>query len=851
MKTLLSLFLALIASAAVAQFSIKDYLGDGHRFNDQIPEPAEVIGHEIGEYHISYDKLIRYMEVLAESSDRVSLEIIGYSHELRPLMNVIITDPENHSRLDKIRQDHLASIDPEANKNLVRDEYLIVQLGYSVHGNEPSGVNAAPLIAYYLAAGEDNLINEMLKKSVIIIEPGLNPDGIDRFASWVNSRRSLHNNPDLNSIEFSEPWPGSRSNHYWYDLNRDWLFLQHPESQARIQAFHRWLPHVLTDHHEMGSSSTFFFQPGVKSRNNPLIPESNYALTQRIGTYHARALDEIGSLYWTEDTFDDFYFGKGSAYPDLNGGIGILFEQASSRGHLRESPYGELSFPFTIRNQVRVSLSTLQASWDLRKELQFHQENFYTSALEEAEAALVKGYLFTCPQDPMRTRMMIELLLQHQIRVEPLNQDIQVNGNTYPASSSFLIRSKQPHYRTIRTLMERMTAFADSTFYDISTWNLPLAMGAQYDELEAKDISRIRTGKALSAAPGISGQMETEPAQQAYVFEWHPYLSPKALYQILSAGLLAKVANQPFTVSTDRGENRSYDYGAILIPVERQALDSRELSALLYNLAIENGLDIRGIQSAYTTAGPDLGSSNFSFLQLPRVLMMTGGSVSSREAGQIWHLFDTRFTIPVTLADVNDFGQIDLNRYNTLILPGGSYREWNQNETDQLKEWIRSGGKVIALKSANDFLKRAGLIQFDYKQGGDYPQPDTKFQPYALRRAAYTGRSIPGSQFEAHLDLTHPLGYGYTSSRISLFKNSTSFIEPSSTPWENPLYYTREPRLSGYINEQNLEGLKESVVVQSYRAGRGRIISFFDDPFFRAYFAGQHKLFFNALYFDF
>ncbi len=847
MKTRLLLLLLSVTGLTFSQTNLEYYLPDNLTFNPEIPKPSEVIGHGIGEYHITHDKLVKYMEVLASKSDRVSIEITGYSHEQRPLMLVIFTAPENHDNLEKIRKDHLASIDPLGNKNTVREEFMITQLGYSVHGNEPSGVNAAPIVAYYLAACENDEVIKMLDKSVILLDPCLNPDGVNRFASWVNSHKSLHNNPDPNSIEFSEAWPGSRSNHYWYDLNRDWMFLQHPESQARIQAFHRWMPQVLTDHHEMGSSSTFFFQPGVRTRNNPIIPDGNFQITQVIGTYHARALDKIGSLYWTEETFDDFYFGKGSCYPDVNGGIGILFEQASTRGHERETPYGNMTFSFTIRNQVTVSLSTLQAAWEIRKELQMNQEDFFTSALKEADKAPVKGYIFTSPKDPMRASMMIDILLQHKIKLSPLTKEASIAGKVFSEESSFVILSKQAQYRMIRALMEKVTDFLDSTFYDISGWTLPLAMGVDYAELSDKDLERIKTGRELTQAPGTKGTIPPDLADQAYLFEWDPYLAPKALYQLLNSGFIVKVSNRPFTFTNNSGDRQSFGYGTIMIPVQPQKIAGQKLQSFLYNLANEHGLDIHPINSAFTIDGPDLGSGQLSFIEKPRVIMMSGGRISSSTIGQIWHMFDTRFRIPVTLADVDRFSGIDMSKYNTLILAGSM----NQSDVDKLKGWIREGGKVLALGSGNDFLKSAGIISFDYKPAGEYPKDDSKFRPFAMRSYDNIGRRIPGTIFEAHLDLTHPLGYGYNSDKISIFKNSSRFIAPSSNPYGNPLYFTSDPLQSGFIDDQNLEGLKESVSIQSYSFGRGSIVSFFDDPFYRGYFANEHKLFFNAMFFDF
>ncbi|MCD6346479.1 MAG: hypothetical protein J7L96_03565 [Bacteroidales bacterium] len=849
MKHFILLLLSCLTTSLFAQYDLNYYLPDGLSYDPDIPTPEQVLGYGVGEFHISHDKLVRYMQVLDDSSDRVSLQVIGYTHENRPLIQVIFTSAENQKNLEKLRKDHLESINPLRNKNNVRDEPLIINLGYTVHGNEASGANAAPVVAYYLAACQNEEVIKMLNKSIILLDPCLNPDGMNRFASWVNSHKSLTNNPDPASIEFREAYPGSRTNHYWIDLNRDWLFAQQPESQARISSFQHWKPVVLTDHHEMGGSSTFFFQPGVRSRSNPIVPQGNYELTQKIGTYHAKALDQIGSLYFTQEQFDDFYFGKGSSYPDLNGAIGILFEQASSRGSAQENAYGVLTFPFTIRNQVRASLSTLEGAWAIRKELQYHQQDFFESALKEAEESPVKGYIFESANDPKRSQMMIDILEYHQIKVLPVKTNQTIRSIQYPAGESYLIDCHQAQYRMIRTLMEKVTSFEDSTFYDISTWTLPLAMGVQYAELDTKELAKVKTGKALITQIDINGSISSELADQAYLFEWDPYLAPKALYQLLDSGIIAKVSSEPFTITNDKGKSRNFDYGTIMIPVQPQEISNQKLHSLLYNLAHENGLNIYAANTAYTINGPDLGSGSFHFVKKPSILVLTGGRISSREAGQIWHLFDTRFMIMVTLGDVGRFNSLDLSRYNTLIMPGGSYSEIDSRGTEKLKNWIREGGKVIALKSANSFLKSSGIIKYSLKPAGKYKKADGKFLPFSRRRKDNVGRSIPGSIFKAHLDLSHPLGYGYNSPEISIFKNSTGFIAPSANPYGNPLYFTKDPLQSGYINEQNLKGLRESIVVLPNSFGRGKVISFFDDPTFRAYFAGEHKLLLNALFF--
>ena len=374
---LLVLFTSITLQAQKNQLSLDYYLPEDVTYNTAIPTPEDVLGYVPGTWHVSHDKLVSYMKVLAKASDRIHIEQQGLTYEDRPLLLLTITSPENHNRLEAIRQDHLALTETASERLNTNELPVVVYQGFSIHGNEPSGSNAALVAAYYLAAAQGPKINELLKHTVILFDPSLNPDGLQRFAYWANTNKSKHINTDPQDREYDEVWPGGRTNHYWFDMNRDWLPVQLPESRARIATFHKWHPNILTDHHEMGSNSSFFFQPGIPSRTHPLTPALNQELTKNIGNYHAKALDNIGSLYYTEEDYDDFYYGKGSTFPDINGSIGILFEQASSRGHAQETDNGVLTFPFTIRNQFTAALSTLDAAVGMRTELLDYQRDFY------------------------------------------------------------------------------------------------------------------------------------------------------------------------------------------------------------------------------------------------------------------------------------------------------------------------------------------------------------------------------------------------------------------------------------------------------------------------------------------
>ncbi|MCB0580702.1 MAG: (d)CMP kinase [Phaeodactylibacter sp.] len=377
MKKLHLLAALLVAVGLHAQKQPLTYYLPDIKYDPDIPTPESFLGYQIGEWHISHDQQLFYLRALAAASPRVTITEYARTYENRPLVYLTITSEANHGRLEQLRQEHLALSRPGKSPDEDMEKMpLVVYQGFSIHGNEPSGGNAAPLVAYYLAAGQSDEVRRTLEETVILLDPCFNPDGFHRFSTWANMHKNLHLTDDSQDREYNEAWPRGRTNHYWFDLNRDWLPAQHPESRGRLQVFHDWKPNILTDHHEMGTNATFFFMPGVPERTNPITPWENQELTGRIGAYHAAALDEIGSLYYSQEGYDDFYYGKGSTYPDANGCIGILFEQASSRGHLQATINGPLSFSFTIRNQVATALSTQKAAVGLRTDLLDYQRRF-------------------------------------------------------------------------------------------------------------------------------------------------------------------------------------------------------------------------------------------------------------------------------------------------------------------------------------------------------------------------------------------------------------------------------------------------------------------------------------------
>ena len=838
MKQLLPLLILFLSINSFSQFdkaqyrtSLDYYLPDGTSYNKQIPTPKSVIGHEVGEWHVTHDKLVQYMYALANASDRITIEDRGTTFEGRPLLLLTITSPENHKNLETIRKTHIANTEGE--NNSTANMPIVVYQGFSIHGNEPSGANAGLLAAYYLAAAESQHVKDILDKTVILFDPSFNPDGLQRFSYWANSNKSSVLNPDPNDREYDEVWPRGRTNHYWFDLNRDWLPIQLPESQARIKTFHKWLPNILTDHHEMGTNSSFFFQPGIPERTHPLTPKLNQELTAKIGTYHAKAFDEIGSLYYTEEDYDDFYYGKGSTFPDINGSIGILFEQASSRGHLQESANGVLTFPFTIRNQFTAALSTLEAAYNMREELLKYQHDFFENSTKSHNSKKGKAIVFGDSNDASKAYLLADIMKQHNMEVYQLKGNSSINGKNYKEGNSYVVPYDQKNATILDAMFDVRTTFQDSLFYDISAWTFPYAFDLDF----SREVSMgSYAGEKIEELKQPQGTLKGK-SSYGYLMSWHNYYAPRALYAILAKDLRAKVSLGNFNL-----DDKDYDYGTIFIPSQNQNLSSDEVYSTLKDVAENNFVDIDPITTGLTK-GIDLGSRLITTVHKPEVAMLVGDGISSYDAGEIWHLFDQRYLIPLTKIDTKEVGRMDLDRYNVIIMP--SAYNIDGGALKNIKTWVENGGTLIAYKQSINLLDRNEFVKVKFKKN-DLKAKDVSF---ALRQDFRGAQGIGGAIFEAKQDLTHPINFGYNDDKLALFRDTTIFMEADDDSYNNPIQYTESPLLSGYISKPNLDSLAGTVPFKVNRLRRGKVLLFTDNTNFRAFWYGTNKLLMNAVFF--
>lgn len=843
----LSLFAPVVAPAAP---SLDYYLPAGTTYDPRVPTPESYFGFQVGEWHLTSAQVAGYLQAVAAAApDRVKLEVVGHTHERKPLVVLTVTAPENHARLELIRREHLALLDPTNARQLdLARMPVVVNLGYSIHGNEPSGVNAVPLVAYHLAAAREARTEDILRHAVVLIEALRNPDGADRAAHWFNTNRSLSApSTDPADREHNEAWPRGRFNHYLFDPNRDWLPLVHPEARARAELFHRWRPNVLTDHHEMGTNTSFFFQPGVPTRNNPSISSRVVELTHRVAAHHQRALDGRGAFYYSEQGFDDFYPGKGSTYPDLHGTIGILFEQASSRGHAQESDNGLLTFPFTIRNQVLTSFSTLEAALALRTELLGLQRDFPRMTAELAAASPVKGYVFADDDDPARAWAFLDLLARHRIEVRPLREELTVNGQKFAPGSAWVVPTNQAQFRLVTEMFTRRTRFADNIFYDVSAWTLPLAYNLPFAELTAA----VPVGEPLAGAPVFpAGRLVGGHSGYAYVFDWNGYFAPRAVHRLQRAGVLVKglTGGAAEVVAAD-GTRARVGFGAVLVPVGLQPEKSDAINRIIDTIVREDGITVYGCATGLTPMGADLGSASFRPMPPPRVALLTGHGVDPQSIGSAWHVLDQRVGLTATLLDLTAVARTDIWRYNVIVLADGTYDSaFSDGTVSALKRWVQDGGTLMVFGRAVRWAANKGLGAIDVAETAATDTKETPRQPYAQGPDLEAVKQVEGAIFAASIDVTHPLGYGFSSERLALCRASTILLKRTKSPYDTPMVYTSSPLLSGYASEARQKEIADTAAAVAAPLGRGAIVAIVDDVNFRGFWYGGNRVFLNAIF---
>lgn len=820
------------------------YFPEGdHTFDPAVTQPKDVFGFELGEVHIDWGNALEYIYALAGSSDRISLKTFGRTNEYRPIVQLVITSPENQRNLESIRQERQKLADTGRSSSVDTDNMpVVVNLMAGMHGDELSGVNAVLAVAYYYTAAQGSAVEELLENTIITIVPGLNPDGINRFATWVKTTKSETNVSNTDSREFSEVWPVSRYNHYWANCNREWLLAQHPEGRTALAMFFEWYPNISIDHHEHSAENNFFFSPGNPDRTHHLIPQLNREFTGRVTSYMAKSFDKTGQLYISKELYDSYSYSMGSTYPAIFGAVGILLEQGSARGHLRATKtHGVRTFASTIRNHCLADMAAVQAGYEMRKELLDYQRDCFVDMRNRGAKDPVQGYVFNTRGSRGLAYNFIEHLRHHRIDIYKLARDVTHNGVVYSTEDSYIIPTDQDSYGILKAAMEKATEFRDSTFYDVSTWSFPYAYNLQYGEL-----SRVGglAGEKVTDNVFREGRLVGGQSGVAYVFGAGEYYSHKVINELHRNGLRMRVGEKPFTWDND-GAPITFSHGTALLQVAGQPLDADRIYELVGRLAKEAGVDIYSLNTG-SMKEFDLGSSSFRFIEQPRVAVVVGQGVNASECGQIWMMLDKRFQAPPVLIEQTKFSGIDLNKYNVLIVAGG-VPVFSTAVNEKIKKWVDAGNTLIATRGAYTWTNRAGLTDMKVKEAPVRSTP--AYLPYEQREGAGAGNVVRGVIVGCRLDPTHPIGWGYSQDEIAVFRQGNTALEPSSDPYSMPLSYLDEPYISGCISQANLRHLAGSPAVMISPSGRGRVVYFSDDMNFRSYWYGTSKLFLNAIFF--
>lgn len=830
-KLIPTIALFLLTFPIIAQdYFFKDY----GPFNSNIPSPEKFLGYAIGDQHTRHDQIVAYLEKLAELSDRASIVTYGATHEHRKLVMLTVSTPENLSNLDNIKAQHLAFTNPNITPTNYNEVPVFINLGYNVHGNEPSSSEAALLTAYTLVASNSPEILNYLENAIIFIDPTINPDGRDRHTQWANQYKANSLVSDGNDAEHNEAWPRGRTNHYWFDLNRDWLLAINPESRGKLKWYHEWYPNVVTDFHEMGTNSNYFFEPMKPiGSQDPIMPKENYEdLNNLFAPYYSKALDNIGSFYFTKEAFDGTYPGYGSSYPDLQGGLALLFEQASSKGHLQDTDYGTISFDFTIRNQYTSSIATIKASVENIATLRKYQQDFFKSAVTQNAKSGFAAYEFGDAYDMNRNKAFIDKLLLHKIKV-------------YKKGDKYQVPLKQAQHRMVQSMFETYNKYRDSVFYDASAWSV-----ANFYNLKYKGLKSASLGEEVTTTDGLVKVAKVQQSDYAYIIDWDDYNAPAALYYIQSKGVKVASAFKPFSINTNNG-NQSFNYGSIMIPVSKQKKSSDEVYEIVLEAQSKYDVPTYAVNTGFSTKGIDLGSNNFRKLEKPKVAILIGDGVSSYEAGEVWHLFDTRVGMPIVKLQMDDFKNATIDKYNTLVMVSGNYSQLDSLQRQKLEQWTSSGKTLITIATASKWAIEKKLVKEKLtKKPKDSSKVETVGRLRYVDASEHLGKEeVGGAIFEVDLDITHPLGFGYRSSSLPVYKNNEVFIAPSKNKYSTVAKYSANPHIDGFISTDNLNiYLKPSASLIVSPLGKGRVILFADNPNFRGSWYGTNRLFLNAIF---
>ncbi len=907
--------LVLVFSSIIIPQQFQLQYSENSKLDPSIPKPADILGFEIGEKPIRYTESVIYLKALAEKSKNVKLFKEGKSHQGRDLYYLIISSERNLSRIDEIKSTIKEISEPidmsyTYAQNEINNTPAVALMMYTIHGNESSGTDASIKLAYRLAA--DNFSDYMLDKLIIIIYPIENPDGRERFLSQVETWRGKVRNSDTQSMPHSGVWPSGRTNHYHFDLNRDWFILSQPETRARVKILREWNPQLVVDAHEMGPFSSFLFNP-PREPINPNMHEKVKKWWGKFAQDQATAFDQYGWSYYTGEWLEEWYPGYGSSYPSYSGAISILYEQARTSGiEIKRPDNTILTFKEAVQHQFISSLANLQTLVENKNSVLLDFYSLKKESLTKPRKDGVTTFIIGKSTNETRLNTLLEKLLFQGIEIYKTDSDMTLNGvktywdnkpiNKKFEKGSYVIPVKQPMQPLINAILEFDTRMDNSylktereslekgegtRLYEVSSWSVPLAYGL--DVYKSKVEPQVKMTK-IESVNSSKGKLKNPNPKYGYVIEFKDDNVYKVLLDLFDRNINVRSAEKKFKV-----EDRSYDRGTLLIrKIENNNLNEN----LLKSIAEKHGIEIIGVNTALAQSGYDLGGDYFTLLRKPKVAIFNGLSTNIYNFGVTWHLLDQELNMRASLLHTNNINRLDLRKYNTIIIPSywGSVEKF-KNELGKagkrkLQDWIKDGGTLIAintsaaaiadtsLKMSNVKLRRQSLTKLDQydlaysreqniynieidsvaiwegkatqKIGKGEKETKDKLRTAAkqLEEAdSFNRRFSPrGAILNVKLNKEHWLNFGLGDKIPALFTGSYAYL--SKKPVQTAARFSEKEnlRLSGLLWPEAKERVEKTAYLTREASGNGQIILFAFEPNFRTLFKGTQRLLLNSIF---
>jgi hypothetical protein len=820
----------------------------------QLQTPEQYLGYKPGDRFTPHHRMVDYFEHVASQNPTIKLIQYGETNEKRPLIIAILSSPENMAKLEQIRTDNLKRAG--LLDGTPTTEVPINWMSFNVHGNESVGMEAAISAFYTLTDPKNAKSQDWLKDQIVIIDPCINPDGRDRYSNWYNQKMNTTLQPDLQSMEHNEPWPGGRANHYLFDLNRDWAWQVQVESQQRLKIYQQWMPQLHLDFHEQGIDNPFYMAPAAEPLHEQLTP-FQHEFQDIFGKNTAKYFDQMGRFYFTKERFDILYPSYGDSYPMYNGAIGMTIEQGGG-GRAGRGGFNSVGDTVTLSSRIAghytAAMSATEVTSQNAKKLVSEFASYFKTSSTTPKGKY-KSFVIKAESNPAQVAKLLELLDKNGIKYGKTGVKTGLKGYEYQSGKSgvtfattdkdIVINAYQPKSVLTQVLFEPNPVLNDSITYDITSWAMPYAYGLQGFALETKlDAAGAYEKPALP-------QNQAGPTPVAYLVSWQGTRDAAFLAALLNQKIRVRYAEYPFQV-----EGKSYPAGTLLITKGGNEYVS-ELDKKVTDTANKFGVTLATTQTGYVEKGKDFGSPNIRVITPPTVALVGGNGTSSLNYGEIWHFFEKDLNYPLSNLDATSMGSYDLSKYDVIIMPSTWGSALNESAQKKVMEWVRAGGKLIAIENALSlFANKEGfaLKTFDTdeeKKSAEKAATELakqeRLEPYTEGERLEIAGGVAGAIYQIDMDQTHPLGYG-TAGKFYSLKNNAERYAYLTGGVNAGIITANESYRTGYIGYKIKSNMGKSMAIGTERQGRGQLVYFVDNPIFRGFWESGKLVLSNAVF---